>query len=182
MKNIVKFVLNLLQTLTKIINKIITLLNKKNLTMSAAVYNETGRYLLYFAKNNNLKDSKEIVRTIFYKLQSDKDFLKFGSKKIIFMQCFIGGNKYAFHPNVLITNTMSFEDYWMKIEDEIINNYENSIYWVNIIPTFEIMIWNLDDISNKLKGTQLLKKGFQGVKSNRGLSKKNLSVRKVLVN
>ena len=44
------------------------------------------------------------------------------------------------------------------------------------------MIWNLDDISNKLKGTQLLKKGFQGVKSNRGLSKKNLSVRKVLVN
>ena len=168
MKNIIKLIKNILEMIQTLINKLLTLLDNNVLTMSAAVYDSTGRYLLYFAKNDKLLETKEIVKAIFDKLQSDVDFKKFGSKKIIFMQCFIDGNKYAFHPNVLITNTMSFEDYWMKIEDEIINHYENSVYWVNIIPTFEIKIWNLDEIANKnIKGNTdtPTKKGFQSVKS-----------------
>ncbi len=150
MKNFIRL---FLEYVISLINKTIILLDKKILTMSAAVYDETGRYLLYFAKNTNLLETKDIIKAIYLKLQSDEDFLKFGSKKIIFMQCFIDGNKYAFHHNVLITNIMTFEEYWKKIEDDIVNHYDNSVYWVNIIPAFEIKIWNLDDLANKnIKG------------------------------
>ena len=85
MKTIIKLIKNILEMIQTLINKLLTLLDKKILTMSAAVYDETGRYLLYFAKNTNLLETKDIIKAIYIKLQSDEDFLKFGSKKIIFM-------------------------------------------------------------------------------------------------
>ena len=63
---------------------------------------------------------------------------------------------------------MPFEEYWKQIEDDIVNHYDNSIYWVNIIPSFEIKIWNLDDLADtNIKGNPSPKtnKGFQSVKS-----------------
>ena len=138
--------------------------------MSAAQYHEKGRYLKYYVKNNKLKSTKEVLRLIYNRLQNDPMFKKLGDKKILFVQCWIEGQKYAFHRNVLISKTMSFETYWSMIEEDIENHYDNSVYWIDKIPSFEIMVWNIYLPSNskikvnkstsKVSGFHTLTSGF----------------------
>jgi len=70
-------------------------------------------------------------------------------KKNLFMQCKIDGAKYSFHRNVLITDTMTFEEYWDHIEEDIQNLYDNNVYWVDRIPSFELKVWDLNSPLNR---------------------------------
>jgi hypothetical protein len=150
---ILKFLYNLLEGLTISINKLITFLNREYLSMSAPFYDVKGRYLLYYANNLKLLDNYRILKIIFHKLQQDEVFRKFGSKKIIYINCFIDGNRYSFHRNVLITNNMTFTEYWSKIVEDLKRHSENSDYWLSEFSRFEIRIWNLDLKNNfNIKG------------------------------
>lgn len=140
-----KVAYNLIVGFQNFTSHLLLLLIKKDLIMSAAQYKPNGRYLLYYADNNKLKPTKEILRLIYHKLQADPTYKNFGFNKVIFIHCFINGQKYAFHKNVLITNVTPFETYWSLIEEDIENP---SDYWVEVIPSFEIKIWNIDLISN----------------------------------
>jgi hypothetical protein len=61
------------------------------------------------------------------------------------MSCFIDGQKYSFHHNVIITNHSSFKAYWDKIKDHLSNHYQYSSFdGVEAISKFEIKVWNLD--------------------------------------
>lgn len=148
-----KILINLLTYIVNKGNSMINYLTKESLTMSGAVKDSNGRSLTYFAKNEKLLNNYEFLELIFHRLQQDIEFIKFGNKKILFMFCYIDGNKYSFHHNVLITNTMTFQEYWLQIEDDIAKHSSDSVYWVDIIPNFELKIWNLDNIQNtKIKG------------------------------
>jgi len=79
------------------------------------------------------------------------DFIKFGYNKIIIARPVMNSNStYSFHHNILINNDTTFEEYYDSIKD-IINNHSDMGSDFNdiIIPTFEILVWNVDNLKNK---------------------------------
>lgn len=60
----------------------------------------------------------------------------------------INGQEFCFHHNVLITNNTTFEDYYKKVKDIITQNYDEG-YPVDVIPSFKVMVWNMDNVKNK---------------------------------
>ena len=108
--------------------------------MSAPIFDDEGRYLLYLVDNNRLLDNYLVLKLIFSKIQGDKTFKEFGSRKIIYMSCIINNQYLPFHHNVLITNSTSFEEYWKKIEDSISRHYAYGNTESGGIPRFEVNI------------------------------------------
>lgn len=145
---ILKFLYAIIEQLAGYLYKLLKILTRQTLTMSAPIYDNKGRFLLYYAKNNKLLYNYKIMKMIFYNLQQEQTFRSFGSKKIIYVNCFIDGKRYSFHRNVLISNNMVFSDYWNKISSDLMRHSENSIYWLSTFERFEIRIWNLDLPSN----------------------------------
>ena len=60
----------------------------------------------------------------------------------------INGKNYSFTHNILINNYTSFEDYYSKVSDHITTTYGEG-YGLDVVNTFIIKCWNLDDLRNK---------------------------------
>jgi hypothetical protein len=56
---------------------------------------------------------------------------------------------YNLHPNILISNDTTFEDYYLYIE-KYLNNYNNIEYGYKFenITTYSFKVWNADDLIN----------------------------------
>ena len=72
-------------------------------------------------------------------MQSNKEFLSFGSKKVIFVTALINGAEFSFHHNVLVTNETLFIEYFDKVKDRL-NQYYEEGYPVDVIPTFKVRV------------------------------------------
>ena len=81
-------------------------------------------------------------------LMTNKDFLKFGEFKIIFVNGRVKNTTFNLHHNVLIKNDTSFNVYWNKIEDALESITEKG-YTVLGVPIIEINVWNMDLYANK---------------------------------
>jgi hypothetical protein len=121
--------------------------NDLKLRILAVEYNTSGRFLSFHLHNSYLLDSRDSLKAIFNSLMSNKQFLDFGSKKVIITTALINGSEFSFHHNVLITNETSFMEYYHKVKDIIHENYEDG-YPVNIIPNFKVRVWNMDHPEN----------------------------------
>lgn len=82
---------------------------------------------------------------------SNHKFKEFGKNKIIIVKAVINHNlSYMLHPNILLTNQTTFKEYYEEIKDNINTNYShNSSYPSEMVPQFEILVWNVDDFRNK---------------------------------
>ena len=151
----------LLKYLTKIIKKLEAsqtsklqegLLENKDSTnpiqLLTIEYNQKGRYLTYTFSNKHLVEHKEFLSHIWSYLQKDDRFIAFGRHKIIILFAKVGEIEYTYHPNVLVKNTTTFEDYYDKIKDNISTNFEHG-YIVELIPYFSVKIWNMDLNTNQ---------------------------------
>jgi hypothetical protein len=145
--------IKILRFLTESLINFTNYLNKGAITMSTPIYDDKGRFLLYIVDNNRLLDNYEVLKLIYSQLQGDNTFKEFGSKKIIYMSCIINNQILPFHHNVLITNTITFEEYWNSIKDSISRHYSYDITENGGIPRFEIKIWSIDNYLNRnIKG------------------------------
>ena len=79
---------------------------------------------------------------------SSEDFLSFGEKKVIITSSLIDKSEFSFHHNVLLTNKTSLDNYYNSIIDNV-ELYLDQGYPVDIIPTFKVRVWNMDDLANK---------------------------------
>jgi len=148
-----QILLNLIRFLNDSLLDLANYLSKGIITLSAPIYDNKGRFLLYIADNNRLLDNYEVLKLIFERIQGDKTFKEFGSRKIIYMSCIINNQYLPFHHNVLITNTTTFEEYWESIKDSVSRHYSYGITENGGIPRFEIKIWSLDNYLNRnIKG------------------------------
>ena len=150
MKNII---IGFLNFIIDIANKIVKRLTKEvvtnKITMDKIQYHNKGRYLIYYFNNTDLESSSEqVLKYIFTLLMSDDRFKNFGENKTIITTAYIDGDDFAYHPNVLITNKTTFEEYYNYVERFITENYEDG-YPCNVIPRFRVRVWNMDHLANK---------------------------------
>lgn len=145
----INLILYLINSLTSMLNSLANRIAKKySITISNVTFHDKGKFLLYKIKNDKLQAHKDILRSIFYTLMNNKEFIEFGSKKVILVTAKINGEDFSFHHNVLISNNSTFEEYYDKVKDSIITNYEYG-YPVDVIPVFLVRVWNMDEFVNK---------------------------------
>jgi hypothetical protein len=144
LESLAKFFKNLNWFINKYINY---MQNDLKLKILAIDYNKSGRFLSFHLNNEYLFDSTEALQAIFNTLMSNEKFLDFGSKKVIITTALINGTEFSFHHNVLITNHTSFIEFYYKVKDIIQENHVDG-YPVNIIPTFHVRVWNMDNPDN----------------------------------
>jgi deoxyhypusine synthase len=136
MKNII------ITILTKFINIINIIINKltknNNLTISSIIHNDSGRFYQYYLTNNKLLSHKEVLNGIYNTLISDETFKNFGKYKVIIISAIYEKQEVNFHPNILLTNNTSFEEYYNKVKN-VISTQFNKGYKRDIrdTPTFE---------------------------------------------
>jgi len=119
-----------------------------DITMSKAIYEESGRYIRYTVVNNKSLEVKELLRLVYNRLITDSSFRNFGEKKVIIINATTNlSGEEGLHPNVFITNTTTFEDYYSRIINYI--NYQLIYDNYEVIETLNIKIWNLDLLINK---------------------------------
>ena len=110
------------------------------------------RSLKFVIHNNDLLDNHEVLKPIFDTLKNDDRFINFGYNKIIIITAIFDNFIFNFHHNVVINNDTSFEDYYLKVKDIINSHYDNeeeSAFELDNIPTFVILVWNIDNFKNK---------------------------------
>ena len=88
------------------------------------------------------------MRLVYNRLITDSSFRNFGEKKVIIINATTNlSGEEGLHPNVFITNTTTFEDYYSRIINYI--NYQLIYDNYEVIETLNIKIWNLDLLINK---------------------------------
>ena len=131
---------------------ILNYLQLDDLSMSKAIYEESGRYLRYTVVNNKRLEVKDLLRIVHTRLLTDPTFRNFGEKKVIIINATTNlSGEEGLHPNVFITNTTTFEDYYSRVKNYISKQWlDDSIgYGGEVIETLNIKIWNLDLLINK---------------------------------
>jgi DNA polymerase type B, organellar and viral len=113
-----------------------------------------NKQLVFWIDNPGLLSHKEVVKSIFKVLKSNKDFKGFGRKKVVIIQGLIDGQERSFHQNVIMNNQTTFKKYWSVVKDLIITNYEDG-YPLNTINQFKVRVWSMNNVKNKnIKLTQ----------------------------
>ncbi len=119
-----------------------------SMTLIQESYDPDGRFNEYIFSNNVLISVKPALKLIYNQLVKLPSFIEAGSKKIIMVHGIHGNKDFSLHHNVLITNYTSFEEYYDSIEDIISLRYDEG-YDMDVIETFRVRIWNMDNIENK---------------------------------
>ena len=134
LEKIITYLSNLNVTLLKYIN------NVNKVKILSIEHNINGRFLLFTITNTDLLDNHEVLKHIFNALKSNDEFNNFGNFKVIITTANINGVDSAFHPNVLINNTTTYQEYYNKIKDYIETTYGDYGYNVNVIDIFKVRV------------------------------------------
>jgi len=148
---------NFLEYTALLLLKFSNYITSDDISMSKAIYTESGRYLKYIAINNKLLTVEDLLRLVYNRLLTDSTFRNFGEKKVIMISaktnltCEAGLHRLTgepcLHPNVLITNTTTFEDYYSRVKIYIKNELlDDSLGYGEVVITLNIKIWNLDKL------------------------------------
>jgi hypothetical protein len=98
---------------------------------------------------------------------NDETFINFGKYKVIIVSAIVDGEEFNYHHNILITNNTSFEQYYNKVKD-ILATHFNEGYQIDVVETFKILVWNMDEFANKnIKITSSTVKNKPGIHSNK---------------
>jgi sarcosine oxidase delta subunit len=121
---------------------------------------------------NNLS-RKTLCKAIYHFLFNDKDLLEFGSYKVILITAFNDEREFNFHPNILVSNNTTFNQY----QNKIINKFgiEDYTYQSSDIDGLFIRVWNKDESMNQhLKITRnAVNNKFKFSYTNRSFNKEN---------
>ncbi len=182
-----KFYIQLLQYLVKMFNNLSKIINKYlnyiendlKLKILTIEFNKSGRFLSFYLNNEYLYKGTDVLQAIFNALMNNERFLEFGSRKIIIINAITSEANFNFHHNILITNHTSFIEYYNKVKDIIQENYkpecEAEGYPVDVIPNFEVRVWNLDNPLNINIKNNSLKDIKKQPSSSRGYHTNNIT-------
>lgn len=150
MRNIFLKILDLVDYITRSLRHFINKQMEEDIKLISREYDSKGRFRIYTLSNNNLLDHKKFLKLMFNYLMNSKDFLNFGYNKVIIVRAKMNDTfTFSFHHNILINNNTTFNDYYDMVKDIIINHYNKGPeYNDNIIPIFEILVWNVDSFKN----------------------------------
>jgi hypothetical protein len=142
--NFKEIIIFLLEFINKIIYKTISYLQtSEEVEFGSIIYDDKGRFLEFLINNKQLLPHRVALKSIHRKLMINKDFLAFGSKKVIMLFSKLdNGSTITFHPNVFITNKTPFDEYYKSIENYIQVTYDNTTLYGNIdqISEFKLLV------------------------------------------
>jgi hypothetical protein len=150
MRFILLKILDLVDYITRTLRNFINKQMEEDIKLISREYDSKGRFRIYTLSNNNLLDHKKFLKIMFNYLMNSNDFLNFGYNKVIIVRAKMNDTfTFSFHHNILINNSTTFNDYYDMVKDIIINHYNKGPeYNDNIIPIFEILVWNVDNLKN----------------------------------
>ena len=133
-----------------IYNNQIKLLSTGVLNVLSIHYNKDMRCLIITMSNDNLLEDEELFRSIYNTFTSIDEYKNFGNFKIAILSCVLQNDKeYNLHPNIVINNDTTFDEYYKIINDNM-DMYVKLHYGYNneSIARFNLTLWNADDKRN----------------------------------
>jgi hypothetical protein len=104
--------INVINKISKyIINKYEGKITDTSLRVIACNFSKEYRCYEYLISNEHLLDRYEVLKAIYKILTEDPIYKEFGNYKIIIIQAYIRNIPHAYHHNILVTNTTTFEEY-----------------------------------------------------------------------
>jgi hypothetical protein len=136
-----KFIIKIFTYLIKLLKRVVEKIRTESpISILSISHHEKGRFLVYILNNNLLQAHKEVLRSIYLTLMTNKRFLSFGKKKVIIITALTNdGGEFSYHHNVLLTNDTSFEEYYDSVKEIINTNYEHG-YQMDVVPRFKIRV------------------------------------------
>ena len=150
-----KFFNFLLEKLANLYQYIIGSFNKTSpeLTLSKEEFHPNGKYLEITLKNKHLLGYKELASCVYNTIFNLESFKNFGDSKIMIISAYNDETEFNYHPNILINNSTTFENYYSAIK-EFISDREYS-YGASVVFVLTVRIWNVDNLKNrKIKVTK----------------------------
>ena len=150
-----KFFNFLLEKLANLYQYIIGSFNKTSpeLTLSKEEFHPNGKYLEITLKNKHLLGYKELASCVYNTVFNLESFKNFGENKIMIISAYNDETEFNYHPNILINNSTTFENYYSAIK-EFISDREYS-YGASVVFVLTVRIWNVDNLKNrKIKVTK----------------------------
>jgi hypothetical protein len=144
---IINFIINLL---TKIINFLLNFKTSKlsnELKLISERESKGGNFIEFVLLNNNNLEGEKLCKNIYSFLFNNDKFLHFGESKVIFIAAFNEENEFNFHPNILVNNNTSFNQYFTLIKDRLI--FEDYGYDCSDVTGLFVRIWNMDTNKNQ---------------------------------
>ena len=81
-KTIKTMLIKIFTYINSLSNKMINYINKDDqLKLTSLTYNQSGRFLIFYFTNNNLKNYDEVLKTIYNSLMNNEKFINFGFNK-----------------------------------------------------------------------------------------------------
>ena len=146
------FIKKLLKVFIRLLDKSLnsTTTPKDLVSIVSYSYDKDYRCIRYQLENPSLLSNHDVLKPIYNCLMGEDSFKEFGFNKIIIITAFVDGQVFQFHHNVFITNLTTFEEYYESVKDIIIDHFtEGSTAGIESIPAFEVLVWNVDNLTNK---------------------------------
>lgn len=152
-----KGVLYLLENISyfniKLINYLQGLVNTKTVKLFSISYDPIDRCRIFKFNNAGLLNHHDLLQPIFYELLNNPEFTDFGKNKIIIATCLSHSQgftvEYNLHPNILITPSTSFVEYFNKVKKYLKSSTIIDNYGTDIPTDIIIKVWNMDHLANK---------------------------------
>ena len=134
----------------KIINN-----NNDNMEIIKVTKDIDLRCIEYILEKNNFLTGDDIVKGIYkgvFKLNSFKDL---GNHKMVIVVGKDDDYTFNIHPNILVNNDTTQQEYFKSVKDLINNRYDKSGYVAYFTKYFYVKVWDMDHLKNKkIKNTR----------------------------
>lgn len=144
-----KIIVNILERFVSFLQNLANKIRHVNEIEIKEVYSDPNdRSKTFVITNNSLREFKTVLFDIFQTLKKDIRFNTFGKNKIIMMSGYFKKGEFFIHHNVFVKPYMTFEEYWIEIEDDISGHYING-HPLDELVLFKVRVWNVDNYLNK---------------------------------
>jgi hypothetical protein len=131
-------------------NRVVNQINNNIVDLYHITFDSDLRSKTFHMSNNSLLEGKEMFRALYNTLFTNKEFLSFGSTKIIILFAINpNGTQFTVHHNILVNNYTSFDTYYSIIRDKLEYFYDSDEYELNIHTLLDMHVWDMSHLSNK---------------------------------
>lgn len=157
MKNLLVKILNFISNKLKhTANRLEADILAYSVTLSSIENDDDKMYKLFTIDNKHSLNQHDALMSIYNVLFSNTIFLEFGYHKVIMITIIlpigtksdIDETSTAYSTNILVNNDTSMADFVARVEEYATSTFNEKDYRIDVIQTYKIKVYNMDDVNN----------------------------------